>query len=167
MRQWRRCGVRAPNGNPKRAARRLRAVLDTNVVLSGLFSRGTLTATLQDLWFAQAFLLISSPALLRELAHVLTSPHLQRRFPNAPDRLRRFVQMAYRKAILTQDLYVTDRLTMDPTDNKFLAAALEGQADYIVSRDPHLLTLKHFHTIQIVEPPAFVRAVRQQQRNRE
>jgi predicted nucleic acid-binding protein len=50
---------------------------------------------------------------------------------------------------------------------KFLAAALEGQGDFIVSRDPHLLTLKHFHTIQIVEPPAFVRAVRQQQKNRE
>jgi putative PIN family toxin of toxin-antitoxin system len=141
-------------------------VLDTNVVLSGLFSRGTLTATLQDLWFAQAFLLISSPAILRELAHVLTSPHLQRRLPTAPARLRRFVQMAYRKAIMTQDLYTTDRLTTDPTDNKFLAAALEGQAEYIVSRDPHLLNLKHFHTIQLVEPPAFIRAVRQQ-RNRQ
>jgi putative PIN family toxin of toxin-antitoxin system len=142
-------------------------VLDTNVVLSGLFSRGTLTATLQDLWFAQAFLLISSPAILRELAHVLTSPHLQRRLPTAPARLRRFVQMAYRKAIMTQDLYTTDRLTTDPTDNKFLAAALEGQAEYIVSRDPHLLNLKHFHTIQLVEPPAFIRAVRQQLRNKE
>ncbi len=48
----------------------------------------------------------------------------------------------------------------------FLAAALEDQADYVVSRDPHLLSLKHFHTIQIVEPPAFVNAVRQTMKNK-
>jgi putative PIN family toxin of toxin-antitoxin system len=124
-----------------------------------------LTATLQNLWIAQAFLLVTSPAILREVAHVLTSPHLRQRFPNAPARLRHFVQMVFRKAIITQDLYVTDRLTTDPTDNKFLACALEGQADYVVSRDPHLLNLKHFHTIQIVEVPAFVRAVRHHQKN--
>jgi putative PIN family toxin of toxin-antitoxin system len=159
--------VRASNGNLKRAARQLRAVFDTNVMLSGLFSRGTLTAKLQDLWFAQAFLLISSPAILRELAQVLASPHLQQRFPNPQARLRRFVQMVFRKAIVTHDLYPIDRLTVDPTDNKFLAAALEGQADYIVSRDPHLLNLKHFHTIQIVQPPAFLLAVRQSLKNRQ
>ncbi|MGE0821642.1 MAG: putative toxin-antitoxin system toxin component, PIN family [Candidatus Binatia bacterium] len=153
------------SAKPRR--RRLRAVLDTNVFLAGLFSQGTLSARLYDGWVAQNFLLVTSPAIVLEVAHVLTSPHLQRRFPNAADRLRRFVQLAFRKAILTQDVYVTDRLTADPTDNKFLAAALEGKADYIVSRDPHLLNLKHFHAIQIVEPPAFVRAVRQQQQNRE
>ncbi len=159
--------MKVSNGNPKRGDKRLRAVFDTNVVLSGLFSRGTLTAKLQDLWFTQAFLLVSSPAILRELAHVLASPHLRHRFLNPQARLRRFVQMVFRKAILTQDLYTTDRLTVDPTDNKFLAAALEGQADYIVSRDPHLLNLKHFHTIQIVQPPAFLHAVRQSLRNRQ
>jgi predicted nucleic acid-binding protein len=46
-----------------------------------------------------------------------------------------------------------------------LAAALEGRADYIVSRDSHLLNLKHFQAIQIVDVLAFVRAVRQQQKN--
>jgi len=153
------------SAKPRR--RRLRAVLDTNVFLAGLFSQGTLSAKLYDGWVAQDFLLVTSPAILLEVAHVLTSPHLQRRFPNAPTRLRRFVQLAYRKAIMTQDLYVTDRLTIDPTDNKFLAAALEGHAEYLVSRDPHLLNLKHFHTIQIVEPPAFVTAMRQSLKNRQ
>ncbi len=159
--------MRPGNGNPKLAHRQLRAVFDTNVVLSGLFSTGTLTATLQDLWIEQSFLLVTSPAILREVAHVLISPHLRHRFPNSPARLRRFVQMVFRKAILTQDLYTTDRLTTDPTDNKFLACALEGHADFIVSRDPHLLNLKHFHAIQIVEVPAFVKAVRQAMKNRQ
>jgi predicted nucleic acid-binding protein len=48
----------------------------------------------------------------------------------------------------------------------FLAAALEGQADYVVSRDPHLLNIKHFHGIQIVEVPAFLRATQRSTKNR-
>jgi len=31
--------------------------------------------------------------------------------------LTRFFRLVFRKAILTQDLYDTDRLTADPTDN--------------------------------------------------
>jgi putative PIN family toxin of toxin-antitoxin system len=43
---------------------------------------------------------------------------------------------------VTADRYRTDRITDDPTDNKFLACALESSADYIVSGDNHLLSLK-------------------------
>ena len=150
------------NGHPKQAPEStLRTVIDTNVVVSGLFGTGTLTATIQAQWVAQDFALVTSLAILREVAHVLYSPYIQRRFQPREDTIRRFFRLVFRKAIITQDLYTTDRITTDPTDNKFLACALEGQADYIVSRDPHLLNLKHFHTIQIVDVPAFVRAVRQ------
>ena len=55
--------------------------------------------------------------------------------------------------------YQTDKIDTDPTDNKFLACALEVKADYIVSGDNHLLELKHFHGIQIVDAKAFVEKV--------
>jgi uncharacterized protein len=145
------------NGQPKPEPP-LRAVLDTNVMLNGLFGRGTLTATIYGFWVTRVCMLVTSRAILREVAHVLHSPHIQRRFQPREETITRFLRLVFRKAILTQDLYTTARLTADPTDNKFLACALEGQADYIVSRDPHLLNLKHFHAMQIVEPPAFVRA---------
>jgi len=154
------------NGHPKPEVL-LRAVLDTNVLLSGLFGQGTLTATIYTLWVARAFTLVTSREILREVAYVLHLPDIQRRFHPREDTIHRLFRLVFRKAIITQDLYTTDRLTTDPTDNKFLAAALEGQADYIVSRDPHLLNLKHFHTIQIVEVPAFVRAVRLARKNTE
>ena len=126
-----------------------------------------MTATLYGLWVTREFRLVTSPAILREVASVLQLPNIQRRFHPTAETLQRFFRLVFRKAIVTQDLYTTDRLTVDPTDNKFLAAALEGQADYIVSRDPHLLNLKHFHTIQIVQPPAFLHAVRQSMKNSE
>jgi predicted nucleic acid-binding protein len=53
----------------------------------------------------------------------------------------------------------TSRLNpVDADDNKFLAAALESNADYIVSSDKKsLLPMKHFHGTQIVRPELFMR----------
>jgi hypothetical protein len=47
MRQWRLCAV--DNGQPKLEPP-LRAVLDTDVMISGLFGQGTLTATIYTFW---------------------------------------------------------------------------------------------------------------------
>lgn len=52
------------------------------------------------------------------------------------------------------------KITDDPTDNKFLACAFEKKADYIVSRDPHLRNLKHFHGIQIIDATTFIEKVK-------
>ncbi len=41
-----------------------------------------------------------------------------------------------------------------------MACALEKKADYIVSRDPHLRNLKHFHGIQIVDATTFINKVK-------
>lgn len=55
--------------------------------------------------------------------------------------------------------YQTARLDkIDPDDNMFLAASLEGHADYIVSYDAKsLLPMKHFHGAQILLPELFMR----------
>lgn len=66
----------------------------------------------------------------------------------------------FRKALITRDRYKTDRITDDPTDNKFLACALEGRADYVLSRDPHLRNLKHYQGIQILDATAFLKKIR-------
>jgi len=48
----------------------------------------------------------------------------------------------------------------DPDDNKFIEAALEGEADYIVTQDRHLLKLKEFEGIKIVTPEEFLRILK-------
>ena len=42
------------------------------------------------------------------------------------------------------------------TDEKFLSCALEGNADYIVSGDDDLLSIKQYHEIKIVTPTDFL-----------
>ena len=146
--------------NERNSERKLRAVVDTNLFISGLFSQGSLSAQLQDLWIKQEFELVTSVEILKEVSRVLHYPRIQQRFKPKEQTLRRFFRLVYRKALITKDLYQTDRITADPADNKFLACALEAKADFIVSRDPHLRNLKEFHGIQIVDVKGFVARVR-------
>lgn len=47
----------------------------------------------------------------------------------------------------------------DPADSKYIECAVEGKADYIVTGDHHLLDLKYYHGIQIIESVAFLKVM--------
>jgi putative PIN family toxin of toxin-antitoxin system len=140
--------------------RKLRAVIDTNLFISGLFAKDSLSAQLQDLWINQDFELITSVEIIKEISRVLNYPRIQERFKPREENIRRFFRLIFRKAVISKDIYQIDKIVADPTDNKFLACALEKKADYIVSRDPHLRNLKHFYGIQIVDATTFINKVK-------
>ena len=48
----------------------------------------------------------------------------------------------------------------DPTDDKFIETALNGNADYIISQDRHLLDIKEFEGIKMVTPKEFLRILK-------
>lgn len=48
----------------------------------------------------------------------------------------------------------------DPDDNKFIDCAVEGEPDYIVSDDPHLLELKEYMGIKIITPKKFLKLLK-------
>ena len=50
-------------------------------------------------------------------------------------------------------------LTEDPSDNKFLEAAVAGDADFLVTGDKHLLKLKRIGRTKILRAPEFLRAI--------
>ncbi len=90
---------------------------------------------------------------------MLQYPRIRERFKPREENIRRFFRLIFRKAIITKDLYSIDRVTDDPSDNIFLACAIEAKADFIVSRDPHLRNLKHFHNIKIIDVKTFIERV--------
>ncbi|HEY7556292.1 MAG TPA: putative toxin-antitoxin system toxin component, PIN family [Candidatus Binatia bacterium] len=51
---------------------------------------------------------------------------------------------------------LTVNVARDPQDNKFLACASEGNADYLVSGDDDLLQIEVFERTQIVRPSVFL-----------
>ncbi len=135
------------------------AIIDTNLFISGLFGKNTTTSLLQKLWITQAIQLGTSHEIIKEVTRVLQYPKIKERLPVSGDVIKRLFKLMCRKAIITKDTYTTERITADPTDNKFLACALEVKADYVISGDNHLLSLKHFHGIQIVDAASFVRKI--------
>jgi putative PIN family toxin of toxin-antitoxin system len=138
----------------------VRAVIDTNLFVSGLFASQGHTYRLQELWVAGAFELVVSEQILDEIQRTLHKPQIKQRLQLEDGEEALIVELIRQKAaVVTTDRYRTDKISADPTDNKFLACALEADAAYIVSGDNHLLALKHFHRIQIVDAATFIAKV--------
>lgn len=139
----------------------VRAVIDTNLFVSGLFASHGYTYQLQELWVAGAFELVVSEQILNEVQRTLHKPQIKQRLQLQDGEEALIVELIRQKAaVVTTDRYQTDKITEDPTDNKFLACALEADAGYIVSGDNHLLALKHFQRIQIVDVATFIEKVK-------
>ncbi len=83
-----------------------------------------------------------------------------KQFKASEEYIDEFTGMIIEHAVTTKGLYSIDGITEDPKDDMFIACALEGKADYIVSRDPHLRNLKHFQGIQIIDASTFIDKVK-------
>ena len=69
----------------------------------------------------------------------------------------RFVQLLASAALLTPGRHTVRVVTADPTDDKILACAEEGQVDYIVASDvKHVRALGSYAGIPIVRPRQFL-----------
>ncbi|MBU1168466.1 MAG: putative toxin-antitoxin system toxin component, PIN family, partial [Proteobacteria bacterium] len=123
--------------------KQIRAVIDTNLFVSGLFSEKGYTFELQELWVNGAFELAVSEKILYEVKSTLLKPYIKERLLIFDGEEEEIAELIREKAFLvTHDRYETDRIKTDKSDNKFLACALESNADYVVSGDNHLLELK-------------------------
>jgi putative PIN family toxin of toxin-antitoxin system len=139
----------------QRPANQIGAVLDTSVVIAGHRSTHGASYEILRLWrTAGEFELILSDDIFLEWIDVLIEQNI------SASTIEEFIMTLHVKALLTDNSYIVNRITVDPSDNIFLAAALEGRADYIVSLDRHLLDLKHYHRIQIVRPNRFLEVLR-------
>ena len=134
----------------------LKAVIDTSVMVSVAFAKEGVAKTLKDLIINDAFILITSKAILKELYEVLNYKHIVKRFKPSKNYIDEFIGMIIERAIITKGTYKIDGITEDPKDDMFIACALEGKADYIISRDPHLRNIKYFQGIQIIDATTFV-----------
>lgn len=127
-----------------------RVVLDTNVLVSGLVFGGTPSEVL-DLVIDGLAVRCTSPALEQELEGVL---HVK--FADSYDAVREVLTILRDISISVTPRTSVAVITRDPTDNRVLECALDGQADAVVSGDKHLLSLKTFRRISILTPQEFL-----------
>jgi putative PIN family toxin of toxin-antitoxin system len=128
----------------------MRVVLDTNIFISSVLG-GKLKAIIDE-WKAGKFKLIVSEAIAREYLDVINRP----KFKIPPIEI-----MAVTEYLLQTAEFVTPEeqivvVVADPTDNKFLEAAVVGKVNYIVSGDAHLQELGSFREIPIIKAVDFI-----------
>jgi putative PIN family toxin of toxin-antitoxin system len=122
----------------------MRAVLDTNVLVSALLG-GTASAVLDHLQ-ADAFELVVTTEIAREYLEVLRRP----KFQLPQDVVEAIGVYLLRKAVFVTPLERLEVITANSTDNRFLEAAIAGDAEVIVSGDKHLLDLGRFREVHII-----------------
>lgn len=129
----------------------MRAVLDTNVVVSALLWGGTPERLIQAA-IDGALELATSPALIEELREVLARPPLASRLTQERMRAEQAVSLYARLATQVSPLAIEKIVTADPDDDEVLACAIAARADLVVSGDRHLIALETHRGIRILTP---------------
>jgi uncharacterized protein len=128
-----------------------RVVIDTNVIASAYLG-GRLEAIIVA-WIAGKFVLMVSNQIVSEYLNVLSRP----KFKIARAELDDFAALILSKAEFVLPQEIIHAVEADPSDNKFLEAAIAGQADHIISGDGHLWSLRYFRGIPIIKPAEFLK----------
>ncbi len=127
------------------------AVFDTNALLPLLVGATRRAQTLRRLWRARRFELCIPPQSLIEVERVLTYPKVRRNFHLTDTNADEAVKTLKGRGRVLPGLYEgVTAIQDDVSDNVFLAAALEAGADYLVTQDPHLQSLKYYHGTRII-----------------
>lgn len=127
----------------------MKIVLDTNVLISGIFWSGT-PSKIRDLW-------------INDEIHIYTTREIVDEYLRVIDEVSdsEEVSSAWKKIVLdhVEIIEVRQRLkfSRDPDDDKFINCAIAAKALYLVSGDRDLLVLQGKAPVEIVTPAEFYR----------
>ena len=133
--------------------RKPKVVLDTNLFVAARFNPRSSSARIINRCSEKKYEVISSHSLRREVESILKNVKAGEDFRMKTRRLFKgayVIKPAERVRLIREDL----------ADNKFLECALEGQADYLVTSDRHLLKLGEFFGTKICKPSQFLKLTR-------
>lgn len=127
----------------------IRAIIDTNVFISGTMWKGTPHKILEH-WSASKFKLVVSGEIVNEYELVLNN------FLNHhPELISQILETIRMHSEYVQPVKLQKPICRDPNDEMFLTAALAGKVDYIVSGDKDLLVLDKKFGLKITSPRQF------------
>lgn len=133
----------------------MRVVLDTNVFISSVLVSKGYPAKILDAWRKDSFDLLVSPKIVAEVTDVLRRPRIRKKHDWSDEEIDGFIEGLVASAIVVSGGLEVKVIKDDPDDDKYLACAEEGGADYIISGDRHLRKLGSYEGIKIVSPREF------------
>jgi uncharacterized protein len=134
----------------------IRAVLDANVYVSAAVRpEGPPGQIIERFLRGDAFEIVMSQAIVEGVLRALNYP-----------KVRKYTRPGLDPELWFEDIVVLSHLvtgqhdfagvSKDPDDDKYIAAAIEGRAGFVVAGDSDLLDLKQYDGIRIVTPRAFL-----------
>jgi len=129
----------------------MKVVLDTNVVISGIFFSGPPYKILQA-WRAKDIQIVASVEIINEYRRV--AKELADQFSGID--VEEIFELIVVHSELIDDQGFTVSVCEDPDDDKFLSCAIASGSKIIVSGDKHLLKISGFRGISILKPREFV-----------
>jgi putative PIN family toxin of toxin-antitoxin system len=129
----------------------MKVVLDTNVLVSGIFFSGPPAGILRA-WSQGKFHLVVSPEILDEYNRV--SAELAVKFPDID--IQRILDLVVVHSEVCSPAALPQQVCEDPDDDKFFAAAIDTRTKIIVSGDKHLLRESGYQSVSVLTPRQFV-----------
>ena len=129
----------------------MKIVLDTNVLVSGIFFSGAPYEILKS-WRYGIVQLVFSPAILSEyieVAKILNKKHSE-------VNIQKIIDLLTVKSELVISPDLPGQISKDPADDKFISCALFSKVKIVVSGDKHLLELNGYENLEIISPREFL-----------
>jgi putative PIN family toxin of toxin-antitoxin system len=129
----------------------MRIVIDTNIIISGIFFGGKPRELLKQ-WFSGNHTVLCSEEILREYINTIEK---------LTEKSKRDIGMDIVPLLLENIEMIKNKFqesySRDPDDDKFINCARSGNAKYIISGDKDLLVLENIAGINIIEISEFLK----------
>ena len=126
-----------------------RVVIDTNVLISGTLWGGKPGLVIEQ-YRQNKFIILISPFILAELANFLEEYHIKKK--ERETILNEFKNKSIK--IIPPKMV---NICRDKRDNQILDLCLAGKADFLITGDKDLLSLKKFGKTKILKPKEFLK----------
>jgi hypothetical protein len=133
----------------------IRTIFDTNPVVAAIVNPKGYPAQLLAAWRKEEFQIIVSPAIMQEYWRVLFLPEVLANSRATETEINDLLAALNNNAIFVSGTLDLRVISKDPTDDKFFVAAVEGEVDYIITKEQAWKKLKTYQGIRIVSPSKF------------
>ena len=130
----------------------MKIVVDTNVLISGIFWKGPPFEVL-NLWKRKQIVLLVSPEIIDEYYKTATEIALKYKISNIDSILNSILS----NSEICSSIPLPEQICEDLDDDKFIACALSGHAKFIVTGDKKLLKVSEYEDVKIIRPSDFVK----------
>lgn len=133
----------------------LKIVADTNILISAVITYGNEYEILKLAKLDKIKLIISYD-ILWEFEEVLK----RQKFSFSGEQVKEILEQIESIAEIINPSIKLEVVKEDPDDDKVLEAAVEGKVNYVISGDEHLLKLKKYENVEIINSASFLEIFR-------